>query len=226
MLHPCVLPALFVLEKMFMKSMYPRAGVALLCAAVLSACGGGNDGNMLLQGSIQGLTKSGMVLVNRNTGEKITVAANATSFQFTKLLSSDEQFDVQIDTMPSGAKCEPTLNSNKANAFTSYQTVITCTTFTYTLGGTVTGLEEDGVASTNNGVTLANGPDTAYAAPPATANAPVQFAFANLVGNESPYGVTVLTQPANRTCTVVDGVGKMPLAGDYRGLVVNCVKNN
>jgi hypothetical protein len=204
--------------------MYPRAGVALLLAATLSACGGGNDGNLLLYGQISNLTKSGMVLINRGNGEKLTVPSGATTFQFTRLLSADEQFNVDVETQPTGAKCELTQNTNQANAFTVSQTIISCTTFQYALGGTVKGLEEDGVASTNDGVTLANGPDTAYAAPSATPGADVPFAFANLVGNESPYGVTVLTQPANRTCTVVDGVGKMPLAGDYRNLVVNCVK--
>lgn len=205
-----------------MKNMYPRAGVALLLAATLSACGGGNDGNLLLYGQIGNLTKSGMVLINRNTGEKVTVKAFDTTFQFTRLLSADEQFTIDVETQPSGALCKPTQNTNKANAFTVSQTVIACTTYQYTLGGTVNGLVEDGVASTNDGVTLANGPDTAYAAPSAN-GAAVPFAFANLVGNESPYGVTVLTQPANRTCTVVNGVGKMPLSGDYRNLVVDCV---
>jgi hypothetical protein len=208
-----------------MKSKYPRAGLALLCAAMLSACGGGNDGNLLLYGGIQGLTKSGLVLINRNTGEELTVAAGSTSFQFTRLLSADEQFSVEIKTDPTGAKCLATTNANKANAYTVSQTVITCTTFQYTLGGTVKGLVDDGNASTNDGVTLANGPDTAYAAPSSTPGADVPFAFANLVGNESPYGVTVLVQPANSTCTLsADAVGKMPLDRDYRNLVVTCVK--
>jgi hypothetical protein len=204
--------------------MYPRAGVALLLAATLSACGGGNDGNLLLYGRIVDLEKSGLVLINSGNGEKVTVLPGATSFQFTRLLSADEQFEIKIDNSPNGAECKATQNINKANAYTVSQTIITCTTFKYALGGTVKGLEEDGVDSTNDGVTLANGPDTAYAVPPTTPGADVPFAFADLVGSESQYGVTVLTQPANRTCTVVDGVGKMPLAGDYRNLVVNCVK--
>lgn len=210
-----------------MKSMYPRAGVALLLAATLSACGGGNDGNLLLYGRITGLEKTGLVLINRGNGEKVTVPSSATSFQFTRLLSADEQFNIDVDTNPTGAVCKLTLNSNKANAFTVSQTQISCTTNPFTLGGTVKGLADDGVASTNDGVTLANGPDTAYAAPSATPGADVPFAFANLVGSESAYGVTVLTQPAGRTCTLsADAVGKMPLDKDYRNLVVTCVKNN
>jgi len=214
-----------------MKSVYPRAGLALLCAVVLSACGGGSDGSMLLQGSINGLSKPGLVLINRPTGEKITIAANAVSFQFTRLIAVDESFDIQIDTPPSGATCKLTDNTNKANSFTSYRTVVSCTTNPWVLGGKVLGLADDGVTDTNDGVTLANGPDTVYIAAPAAAAAggEVRFAFANTVGEGSPYGVTVLAQPSNRTCSVtapvtgsVPGAGVMPAGNDDR-LVVNCV---
>ncbi|MEV4779309.1 hypothetical protein [Burkholderia sp. LMU1-1-1.1] len=212
-----------------MKSVYPRAGLALLCAVVLSACGGGSDGSMLLQGSISGLTKPGLVLINRPTGEKITIAANASSFQFTRLIAVDESFDIQIDTPPTGATCKLTDNTNKANSFTSYRTVVSCTTNPWVLSGKVQGLADDGVAGTNDGVTLANGPDTVYIAPPPTAGAEVTFSFANTVGEGSPYGVTVLAQPSNRTCSLtapvtnsVPGAGVMPSGNDNR-LVVNCV---
>jgi hypothetical protein len=212
-----------------MKSVYPRAGLALLCAVVLSACGGGSDGSMYLQGSIGGLTKTGLVLINVPTGEKITVAASATGFQFTRLIAVDESFEIKVDTQPAGAKCIVTDGKNKANSFTSYRTVVSCTTNPWVLGGKVQGLADDGVAGNNDGVTLANGPDTVYVAPSATAGADVTFAFANTVGEGSPYGVTVLAQPSNRTCSLtapvtnaVPGAGVMPAGNDNR-LVVNCV---
>ena len=212
-----------------MKSVYPRAGLALLCAVVLSACGGGSDGSMLLQGSISGVTKPGLVLVNRSTGEKITIPANATTFQFTRLIAVDESFDIQIDTPLPSAKCVLTDNVNKANSFTSYRTVVSCTTNPWVLGGVAQGLADDGVAGNNDGVTLANGPDTVYIAPPAKAGDDVTFSFANTVGQGSPYGVTVLAQPSNRTCSLtapvtnsVPGSGVMPAGNDNR-LVVNCV---
>lgn len=209
-----------------MKSVYPRAGLALLCAVVLSACGGGSDGSMLLQGSITELTKPGLVLVNRSTGEKITIPAGASSFQFTRLIAIDESFDIQVDTPPTGATCKVTDGTNKANAFTSYRTQVSCPTNPWVLGGTVQGLADDGVAGNNDGVTLANGPDTVYVAPGGASTA---FVFANTVGDGSPYGVTVLVQPSNRTCSLtapvtngVPGAGVMPAGNDNR-LVVNCV---
>lgn len=206
-----------------MKSVFLRAGLALLCAVVLNGCGGGNDGNLLLSGTISGLSKAGLVLVNKPTGEKLTIASGAGSFQFTRLLAVDEEFDVEVDTQPTGAICTPSANKNKANVYTAYYVVITCKTNPWTLGGVVKGLESDGNDATNDGVTLANGPDTASAQPPATPGADVQFSFANFVGDGSPYGVTVLVQPSNKTCTLSpDAIGTMP-AGDYRKLVVTCV---
>lgn len=212
-----------------MKSVYPRAGLALLCAVVLSACGGNGGGSMLLQGSITNLSKPGLVLINRSTGEKITIPANATSFQFTRLIAVDESFDIQIDTPPTGASCKLTDNTNKANSFTSYRTRVDCTTNPWILGGVVKGLANDGVAGKNYGITLANGPDTVFVAAPATAGGDATFSFANTVGEGSAYGVTVLAQPDNRTCTLtapvangVPGAGLMP-AGNYNGLVATCV---
>ena len=212
-----------------MKSVFPRAGLALLCAVILSACGGGGSGSMLLQGSIQGLSKPGLVLINVPTGEKLSIEAGASAFQFTRLVAIDESFEIKIDTPPTGAKCTLTDNKNKANAFTSYRTAVNCQTNPWVLGGTVTGLVDDGVAGTNDGVTLANGPDTVYVTPTSTTGGDLKFSFGNTVGEGSPYGVTILTQPANRTCTLtapvtggVAGAGLMP-ASNYDGLVVACV---
>jgi hypothetical protein len=41
------------------------------------------------------------------------------------------------------------------------------------------------------------------------------------VGDGYPYGVTVLTQPTNQTCTVVNGTGTMG-AGPVNNIQVNC----
>nr|WP_315220141.1 hypothetical protein [uncultured Duganella sp.] len=206
-----------------MKSVYPRAGLALLCAVVLSACGGGNDGNLQLAGSISGLSKPGLVLINKNTGEKLTVASGATSFLFTRYLATDENFNVDIDTQPTGAKCTASENINKANVYTSIRVQISCQVNPWVLGGVVKGLADDGVAGNTDGVTLANGPDTVYVAPSTTAGADVPFSFASFVGDGSPFGVTVLAQPASRTCTVAaPSTGLMP-SGNYDKLVITCV---
>ena len=212
-----------------MKSVFPRAGLALLCGVILSACGGsGSNGSLQLTGSITGLVRSGLVLINRSTGEKLPVTSGTQVFVFTRFLSTDEQFNVDIDTQPDGTTCTASQNNDKASVYTYNRTVITCNLNPWTLGGTVTGLADDGVAGNNDGVTLANGPDTVYVGPSTTPGADVKFTFANTVGQGAPYGVTVLAQPINRTCTItapvtggVAGAGLMP-AGNYSGLIVAC----
>ncbi|RZT08084.1 hypothetical protein SAMN05216319_3508 [Duganella sp. CF402] len=205
-----------------MKSSYLRAGLALLCAVILSACGGSN-GNLALSGTITyvptTVTPAGLVLINKNTGEKLSIATGASTFVFTKLLASDEAFDVEVDTDPTGAKCVMSNNKNNANVYTVYYVAVTCTSNPWVLGGTVKGL-------TGTGLVLANGPDTVGVLPSATAGADVSFVFPTKVSNKAQYGGTVLTQPTGQTCAFSSTLnpGTMPDA-DLKSLVVNCVNN-
>lgn len=204
-----------------MKSLYLRSGLALVCAALLNACGGGN-GNLALSGTISGLYKPDLVLINKKTNEKLAIPANSTSFVFTRLAAVDEEFEIVVDSGPTGALCKPvgTSNVGKANAYTSYQIGFTCVTNPYKLGGNVGGLRYAGLV-------LANGADLVSVPPPATAGAKVGFTFPSTVGDGSPYGVTVLSQPVDpatkltQTCVVANPTGAMP-AKDYGDLVVTC----
>ncbi|MRX10359.1 hypothetical protein GJ697_21220 [Pseudoduganella sp. FT25W] len=204
-----------------MKSSYLRAVIALLCAVILSACGG-NNGSLALSGTITnetpGVTLPGMVLVNNGNGEKLTIEPGATSFIFTKLLATDEKFDVQIATPPTGAACTPisdTANTGTASVYTVYYLGFTCKFNPYILGGTVTGL-------TGTGLVLANGADTTAVL--ANGGADVKFTFPTKVANHAQYGVSVLTQPAGQTCTVDSALnpGTMPADSNQLGLIVNC----
>ena len=200
-----------------MKSLYLRSGLALLCAAILSACGGGN-GSLALSGTVSNVAKDGLVLINTNTGEKLAVPINTSTFVFTKLAAVDESFNVIVDTQPNGARCDPvgTTNAGKASVYNAYYIAFACVTNPYVLGGSVQGQDTAGLV-------LANGSDT-VAVPPAPApGVAVGFTFPTKVANGSPYGVTILAQPKNtaKTCTVSNNVGTMP-ASDYSPVVVIC----
>jgi hypothetical protein len=204
-----------------MKSSFLRAGFALLCAVILSSCGG-NNGSLALSGTIAYVPTTasitGLTLINNGNGEKITIEAGATSFIFTKLLATDEKFDVQVATAPAGAVCKPisdTANTGTASVYTVYYLGFTCTANPYVLGGTAKGL-------TSTGLVLANGPDTTAVLP--NGGADVKFTFPTKVANSAQYGVSVLTQPAGQTCTVDSALnpGTMPAASDQLGLIVNC----
>lgn len=200
-----------------MKSLYQRAGLALLCSAILAGCVGGG-GSMALSGTISGLGKPDLVLVNTKNGETLAIATGQASFVFTKLVAPDEEFDVQVKTQPTGAKCDPvgTTTKGKASVYTVYSLQFNCKTNPYTLGGTVTGLD-------TKGLVLTNGSDTVSILPPATPGAAVSFTFPTMVADGAPYGVTILTQPkdTSKVCTVSNAVGNMP-AGNYNGISVTC----
>lgn len=208
-----------------MKSSFLRAGLALLCGVILSACGGSN-GSLALSGTVtyNGPTTSSVVLANKSNGDKLTLniggGGASTSFVFAKLLATDERFDVVVETAPTGAECTLSEASGSASYYTVYRVAVNCTANPYTLGGTVKGLG-------GKGLVLANGSDTTAVEPPATAGADVSFKFPTKVSNGAPYGVTVLNQPANQACTVSPALnpGIMPAKSDQLGLIVTCVNN-
>ena len=195
-----------------MNSLTSRCGAALLCASALAACGGSDSGSLPVSGTIYGLNRAGLILTTN--GEELTVADSAGSFAFTKLLSPDTEFFVEVKKSPDGQKCTPTNNKNKINYYTYNSTIINCTTDSYPLGGSVSGL-------TGSGLVLANGSSTVAILPGATS-----FVFTTLVPNRGPYTVTVLTPPDGQTCTVTNGVAtQMPMAA-VNNVVVTCNKKS
>jgi len=195
-----------------MKSLTLRAGLALLCAATLSACGGGS-GSLVLQTTIVGLIKDGLIITNG--GDTLTVPANTTGITFPTLIGADDQFDIEIKQQPTHANCVLANNKNKANVYTVVQSSITCTTDSYNLGGTVFGL-------TGTGLVIANGADRVSVTPSPNPGAPVAFIFPTKVPDGSPYGVTVLAQPTNgQVCEAYNNSGNMP-SGDSSAVGVNC----
>jgi hypothetical protein len=191
-----------------MKSIYLRSCVAMACALSLVACGGGH-GNLQLAGSVNGLTRDGLVLQNKG-GPALVVPAFATAFAFPDLLASDQAFEVTIQSAPASAKCTVTNGKGTTGSFSISSVLVSCVTNTYTLGGGITGLDA-------NGLVLLNGSDRV--AVPAGATS---FIMPAKVGDGSPYGVTVLTQPTGRTCSVQAGVGTMG-AADVSQVKVICI---
>lgn len=193
-----------------MKSSYLRAGAALACAVALSACGG-SDGQLLLGGTISGITKTGLVLTNNGGSDyAVPVPANpgvVSEFYFPNLISTDDRYNVEVKSKPSNVdECKIENGSGRA-AYHVYTVYITCTLKTHALAGNVSNLKGD--------LVLVNGADRVTLAPGATS-----FNFTR-VAEDSPYTVSVLTQPADQTCTVSNGSGTMGTA-DVNNVAVTC----
>jgi hypothetical protein len=195
-----------------MKSSYLRASAALACAVLLTACGG-DDGQLLLGGQISGVTKPGMVLTNNGGSDyEIPVPSNGTgvtTFFFPNLISSDDKYDVRVKSVPSNVDintCQYLYNTGRAG-FDVTTIQISCAFRTQALGGTVSNLKGE--------LILVNGSDRVIVPAGATT-----FAMAR-VAQDAPYGVSILTNPPNQSCTIANGSGTMG-AADVNNVTVTC----
>ena len=187
-----------------------RAGLALACALSLSACGGG-DGEFYLGGAVSGINKGNLVLKNKSNGATVTIDRPG-DFFFPELVEADSNYDVVVESVPdniAGIEACTVFRGQGKATFNITDIGVSCTINTHKLTGRVNGL---GNAS---GLELVNGNDRVVVPAGATT-----FSMAN-VPEDSPYGVTVLQQPAGLRCSVENGTGTMRKA-DIDNVVVNC----
>lgn len=189
-----------------MKSLYLRSGLALACALGLTACGGGDD-NIQLGGVVTGLTKNGLEIQN-NGGPPLAIPAFASTFAFPALIGSDSDFNITIKTQPASSTCEVINGNGKSGAFGVFSVEIRCVTFSFDLGGSISGLDSAGLV-------LINGRDRQSIPAGATSFTMTKFQAdgktyeSGRVPDGQPYGITVLQQPAGRICSVANGTGTM-----------------
>ncbi|MGK5046570.1 hypothetical protein ACQ4WP_11805 [Janthinobacterium sp. GB4P2] len=167
-----------------MKNLYLRSMLAAACAVTLAACGG-SGGNLYLQGTVSGLAKDGLILLN--DGERLPVPAGQGQFVFTKLIKTDDRYDITIVQQPKGAVCSITNGSGKASSYSVSTALVSCQTNTYPLSGTITGL-------TAGGLRLVMGPNGTSPLAGVTS-----YTFEK-VADGAAYGISILTQPTGLTC--------------------------
>ena len=193
-----------------MSATAPRLLLSLAITLALSACGG-SDGQLVLGGTIMGVTKPGLVLTN-NGGSDFAVpppqdGSGFGRFNFPELVSTDDRYNVEIKAKPDNVSDCTIENPSGRAAYHVYTVYITCTLKTHALSGSVGNLK--------GRLELVNGSDRVVLEAGATS-----FNF-NKVAQDSPYTVAVLTQPAGQTCSVANGNGIMG-GGDVSNVSVTC----
>jgi hypothetical protein len=171
--------------------------------------GGAPPGKVTIGGTISGL--SGKVVLQDNGGDDLTVKADG-SFTFKTALGEGAEYAVTVLTQPASPSqvCMVTDGSGDATGDVT-SVVVTCTTNTFTIGGTVSGLSGMGLVLTDNG-----GDDL-----PIAADGP--FTFLTAVDSGAPYVVKVGTPPGTPTqdCVVTAGSGTVADA-NVTDVVVAC----
>jgi kexin len=196
-----------------------RPGIAALIAtACFAGCGDGPSSNATpvpnytIGGTIAGLTGSGLMF-QLNGGANLPVNPNATAFTFITQLASGAAYTASVLAQPTNPSqtCTVTNGSGTVASANVTNISISCTTNSFTVGGTVSGLTGTGLVLQNNG-----GNNLAIGG-----NGP--FTFSTPIPSGTTYSVTVSTQPTGpvQTCSVTSGSGTVG-AGNVTSVGVTC----
>jgi hypothetical protein len=190
---------------------FTRAALALALALGLAGCGG--KATFPVSGSITGLSNDGLVL--STNGMDLTVDKAATTFSFANTLSYGDVYAVIAKSQPAHQVCQVFNGSDTAGRTAAIHITVACALNQFTIGGTISGLSSDGLVLSNGSIG-----GTASAVSGATS-----FTFASPVAFGVSYGVSVLTQPKDATCSVTqNGTGVMGDAA-VTNIAVSCIKN-
>jgi len=184
---------------------------------VLGCAGGGSSSSRApvtyaIGGTVSGLSGTGLVLQN-NVGNNLSVSANG-SFTFTTAIASGGSYNVTVLTQPSSPTQTCGVASGSGTASANVAGVqVTCTTNTYTIGGTVSGLSGTGLVLQDNGgnnlTVFANG----------------SFTFTAALASGTAYSVTVFSQPSSpaQTCGATAGGSGTVASANVTSVVVTCI---
>ena len=168
-------------------------------------------------GTVTGLSGSGLVLsLSAGGTQTLSVTANG-SFTFTQSVSSAQSYAVTVQTQPSGPSqtCTVTNGTGAAAPTNVTDVAVNCTTNTYTVGGTVSGLAGSGLV-----LSLNAGAQTVSVA----ANG--AFNFPSAIASGSTYAATVQTQPSapTQTCSLTNASGTVS-SSNVTNIGVTCTTN-
>lgn len=180
-----------------------------LTISVLTACGGSSNG-ATISGTLSGLNTGQSIVLQNLSTDTLTLSANG-AFSFPTKIGNGNAYSVTIITQPTGQICVVSngVGAVDTNGGSINNVFVTCTTAS-ALGGTITGL------AAGAAVTLSDGTVSQTIA----ANGLWAFPSPVLIG--SPYTITITTQPAGQTCTLVNDTGTVT-AASASNIAITCV---
>ncbi|MCX7552360.1 hypothetical protein OS175_00595 [Marinicella sp. S1101] len=167
-------------------------------------------------GNVIGLAAGNQVVIQNNGTDDLLLNGNG-GFVFPTALDDESTYNILVTGNPTtpNQTCEVINGGGVINGVNVTDVVISCSTNTYSIGGTVSGLAPGNSVVLQNNLT----DDLSVSANGA-------FLFLTALEDESVYTVTVLSQPdtPNQTCTVTNA--SSTLAGaDVNDVSVSCEVN-
>lgn len=189
-----------------------RHSLMLMPLLLLHACGGSGsdsgDGNATdtyqVGGNVSGLT--GTLLLSNNS-DSLSLNSNG-EFSFNTRAEDGATYDISVQTQPVGQECSVSNASGTITAADVDNISVSCTNLSFTIGGTLSGLQGSLVLLNNRSDALDLSADGV-------------FSFTQPVNFGSTYSVTVQTHPAGQFCSVSQGDGTVNGA-DVDDISVTC----
>ncbi|GFE81230.1 hypothetical protein GCM10011487_32300 [Steroidobacter agaridevorans] len=149
--------------------------------------------------------------VTLGNGSDIYTTSTDGPFSFATPVTEGAAYAVSVQTHPDIQTCSVSNGAGTMGTSAVENVAVVCSTNTFVIGGTVSGLAGDVVLQNNSG-------------DPITISGNGAFEFPAAVAQGSPYAVMVQTQPATQTCSVSQGAGTVG-SGDVSNVVVVCSTN-
>jgi len=163
------------------------------CAAENEDSSSSSSSSFNIGGTVTGL--SGVLIIQNNSGDDTVVEQTGSedvSFTFKTSISSGSTYSVSVKLQPNTQTCTAS-NASGTTSQNISNITIACTSSSYNVSGTISGLTGS-VVLQNNGaddLTVSNG----------------SFSFTNKINKGSAYNVTVKTQPSPFTCSAASNRG-------------------
>jgi len=163
------------------------------CAAENEGSSSSSSSAFNIGGTVTGL--SGVLIIQNNSGDDTVVKQTGSedvSFTFKTSISSGSAYSVSVKLQPNTQTCTAS-NASGTTSQNISNITIACTSSSYNVSGTVSGLTGS-VVLQNNGadnLTVSNG----------------SFSFTNKINKGSAYNVTVKTQPSPFICSAASNRG-------------------
>ena len=177
---------------------------SVLLALALGGCGGGKA-TFELGGPVVKLYYPGLVMTNVKNGDTVAVAVPATpgadtTFKLPRTVEYGDLYDVQITAQPANEDCAVGRGADTAGRLSTISIIVSCAVKTFPIGGVVSGLRATADA-TPTGLVITNGTDQR------TIEADGAYLMPTAVEFGATYGVTIVTQPTGKTCTIKNASG-------------------
>lgn len=188
------------------------SGIAVPAGLAISVVCSSAQNSFTIGGAVTGLKADERLVLQNNDGDALAIDVDQ-SFTFPTPVAFNSGYKVTVAIQPDSQTCTVSKGTGSGVIADVTDIKVVCSTNSYTIGGTISGLKKEGL------VILLNNSDDHL-----LIEANNTFTFATPVAHGGDYEVTIAVQPVGQTCTVPNGKG-YHVTETISDIVVLCSSN-